>query len=31
VVETGGHMRDLRGRAYLPSLLPPDVSADEIQ
>lgn len=31
VVETGGHMRDLRGRAYLPTLLPPGVSADEIQ
>jgi hypothetical protein len=31
VVETGGHMRDLRGRAYVPSLLPPGVSADEIQ
>ncbi len=31
VVETGGHMRDLRGRAYVPGLLPPGVSADEIQ
>jgi hypothetical protein len=31
VVETSGHMRDLRGRAYLPALLPPGVSADEIQ
>ena len=31
VVETGGHMRDLRGRAYLPALLPSGVSADEIQ
>ena len=31
VVETGGHMRDLRGRAYLPALLPTGVSADEIQ
>jgi Protein of unknown function (DUF2844) len=31
VVETGGHMRDLRGRAYIPSLLPPDVSTEEIQ
>jgi Protein of unknown function (DUF2844) len=31
VVETSGHMRDLRGRAYLPALLPQGVSADEIQ
>ena len=31
VVETSGHMRDLRGRAYVPALLPPGVSADEIQ
>jgi Protein of unknown function (DUF2844) len=31
VVESSGHMRDLRGRAYDPSLLPPGVSADEIQ
>lgn len=31
IVETGGHMRDLRGRAYLPALLPQGVSADEIQ
>ena len=31
VVETGGHMRDLRGRAYVPGLLPPGVSADEVQ
>jgi hypothetical protein len=31
VVETGGHMRDLRGRAYLPALLPTGVSTDEIQ
>jgi len=31
VVETSGHMRDLRGRAYIPALLPPDVNADEIQ
>jgi hypothetical protein len=30
VVETGGHMRDLRGRAYLPALLPGGVSVDEI-
>ena len=26
VVETGGHVRDLRGRAYLPALLPEGVS-----
>ena len=31
VVETGGHMRDLRGRAYVPSLLPPNVSPEEIR
>ena len=31
VIETSGHMRDLRGRAYVPALLPPGVSADEIQ
>jgi hypothetical protein len=31
VVETGGHMRDLRGRAYIPSLLPPNVSPEEIR
>jgi hypothetical protein len=31
VVETGGHMRDLRGRAYVPALLPPGLSADDIQ
>jgi hypothetical protein len=31
VVETSGHMRDLRGRAYVPALLPPGVNADEIQ
>jgi len=31
VVQTSGHMRDLRGRAYVPALLPPGVSADEIQ
>lgn len=30
-VETWGHMRDLRGRAYLPALLPEGVSVDEIQ
>ncbi len=31
VVETGGHMRDLRGRAYVPSLIPAGVTTDEIQ
>ncbi len=31
VVETSGHMRDLRGRAYLPALLPSGVTADEIK
>lgn len=31
VVEASGHMRDLRGRAYVPSLMPPGVSTDEIQ
>ena len=30
-VETWGNMRKLQGHAYLPSLLPQDVSADEIQ
>jgi Protein of unknown function (DUF2844) len=31
VVEATGHMRDLRGRAYVPSLIPAGVTADEIQ
>jgi hypothetical protein len=31
VVESSGHMRTLRGRAYLPKLLPVGVSLDEIQ
>ena len=31
VVETWGHMRDLRGRAYIPALLPPGMSIDEIR
>lgn len=31
VVESGGHLRDFRGRAYAPDLLPPQVSIDEIQ
>jgi hypothetical protein len=30
VVETGGHMRDLRGRAYIPSLIPVNVSTEDI-
>jgi hypothetical protein len=30
IVETWGHMRNLRGRAYLPALLPEGVSVDEI-
>jgi uncharacterized protein DUF2844 len=31
VVETGGHARDVRGRAYLPSLLPSGVTTEMIQ
>ncbi len=31
VVEKWGHMRNLQGRAYTPSLLPPGVSVDEIK
>lgn len=31
VVETGGHARDVRGRAYLPSLLPQGVTIEMIQ
>lgn len=31
VVQSGGHMRAFSGRAYVPSLLPPQVSVDEIQ
>jgi len=31
VVETWGHMRNLKGRAYAPDLIPPGVSIDEIQ
>jgi hypothetical protein len=31
VVERWGHMRDLRGRAWDPALLPPGVSADAIR
>ena len=30
IVETWGHMRSLRGRAYLPALMPEGVSVDEI-
>ena len=31
VVEKWGHMRNLRGRAYVPSLVPPGVRSDEIK
>ena len=31
VVEKFGHMRDVRGRAYLPSLLPSGVSVEDLQ
>ncbi len=31
VVEKGGHMRAIRGRAYIQSLIPEGVSLDEIQ
>ena len=31
VVEKWGHMRDLRGRAYAPALIPPGMSVDEIK
>ena len=31
VVEKWGHMRNLQGRAYAPSLIPPGVSIDEIK
>ena len=31
VVETWGHMRALHGRAYLPALVPPGVSLDDIR
>jgi hypothetical protein len=27
VVESGGHMRAFRGRAYLPGLVPPELGA----
>ena len=31
VVEKGGHMRNLQGRAYVPALIPAGVSVDEIR
>ncbi|MGC2638032.1 MAG: DUF2844 domain-containing protein [Acidobacteriaceae bacterium] len=31
VVQTGGHMRDYFGRAYVPSMLPEGVKADDIR
>jgi hypothetical protein len=31
VVEKWGHMRNLQGRAYVPSLIPQEVSVDEIK
>jgi hypothetical protein len=31
VVEKWGHMRNLQGRAYVPSLIPPGVRVDEIK
>lgn len=31
IVEKWGQMRNLQGRAYIPALLPPGVSIDEIQ
>ena len=31
VVRTGGHMRNWYGQAYVPSLLPPNFSLDEIK
>jgi hypothetical protein len=31
VVEKNGHMRSMRGKAYLPSQLPPGVTADAIR
>lgn len=31
VVESGGHARSFRGRAWLPQLLPADMSIDEIR
>lgn len=31
IVEKWGHMRNLQGRAYVPTLVPPGVSIDEIR
>ncbi len=31
IVQSGGHMRAFNGRAYIPSLIPPQVSIEEIQ
>ena len=31
VVEKWGHMRNLRGRAYVPALIPQEISTDEIK
>jgi len=31
VVETGGHSGDIRGRAYVPALMPADVRIDDLQ
>jgi hypothetical protein len=31
IVEKWGHMRDLRGRAYVPSMIPTEVTSDEIK
>jgi hypothetical protein len=31
VVERWGHMRSMHGRAYVPDLIPPGVSLDEIK
>lgn len=31
VIQTGGHMRDYYGRAYIPDMLPAGVKADEIK
>lgn len=31
VVEQWGHMRNMQGRAYLPALIPPGVTIDEIR
>jgi hypothetical protein len=31
VIQSGGHMRAFSGRAYIPQLLPADVTVDDIQ